>query len=57
MALVQNVKLKVTAADDYEWLINEDTGEIIVEGANIATEDILYALGYRYVIEIDAPED
>ena len=56
MALVQNVKLKVTAADDYEWLINDDTGEVLIEGAKLATEDVLWALGYRYAIEID-PED
>ena len=56
MALVQNVKLKVTAADDYEWLINDDTGEVLIEGTNLATEDILWALGYRCVMEID-PEN
>ena len=56
MALVQNVKLKVSAKDDYEWLINEDTNEIIAEGMKISTEDILWGLGYKFAIEIDPEE-
>lgn len=56
MALIQNVKLKVTAADDYEWLINDDTGEVLIEGPKLATEDILWALGYRFAVEMDPDE-
>lgn len=55
--MVEHVKLKVSADDSYEWLINEDTNEVIAEGQKIATEDVLYALGYRYVIEIDPLEE
>ena len=57
MALVQNVKLKVTPADDYEWLINEDTGEVIAEGSKLSAEDVLWGLGYRFAIEVDPFED
>lgn len=53
MNLVKNVKLKISADDDYEWLINEDTGEIIAEAPRLRVEDVLYGLGYRFAIEID----
>ena len=56
--MVEHVKLKVTPNEDYEWLINEDTDEIILEGHTpLATEDILWALGYKFAIEMDALED
>ena len=55
--MVEHVKLKVSADDSYEWLINEDTDEVILEGSKLATEDILWALGYKFAIEMDAPED
>ena len=51
--MVEHVKLKVTADDSYEWLIDEDNGAIIAEGSKIPTEDILWALGYRFSVEID----
>jgi hypothetical protein len=56
MAIIQNVKLKVTAADDYEWLINDDTGEILAEGHKLTAEDVLWGLGYRFAIEFDPEE-
>ena len=56
--MVEHVKLKVTANEDYEWLINEDTDEVILEGkVPLATEDILWALGYKFAIEMDYPEE
>ena len=55
--MVEHVKLKVTPDDSYEWLIDEDTDEVIAEGPKIATEDVLWALGYKVTIEMDAPED
>ena len=54
--MVEHVKLKVTIDDSYEWLINEDTNEIILEGASLKTEDILWALGYKFAIEVDPDE-
>lgn len=51
--MVEHVKLKVSYNEDYEWLINDDTGEVIAEGEKLAAEDILFALGYRFVIEVD----
>jgi len=54
--MVEHVKLKVSADDSYEWLINDDTDEVIAEGKKIATEDVLWALGYKVTIEIDPNE-
>ncbi len=54
--MVEHVKLKITMDEDYEWLINEDTNEVILEGPKLATEDILWALGYRFAIEVDPNE-
>lgn len=54
--MVQNVRLKVNMDDSYEWLIDEDTEEVIAEGPKIATEDVLWALGYRFAIEVDPNE-
>ena len=51
--MVEHVKLKVSANDDYEWLINEDTNEIIAEGHKLTAEDVLWALRYKFSIEID----
>lgn len=53
ISMVEHVKLKISANDDYEWLIDEDTNEILAEGHKLAAEDVLYALGYRFSIEID----
>ena len=53
ISMVEHVKLKVSANDDYEWLINEDTDEIIAEGHKLTAEDVLWALGYKFSIEID----
>ena len=55
--MLEHVKLKVSADDSYEWLINEDTDEVIAEGHHIPVEDVLWALGYRFAIEIDPLED
>lgn len=55
--MVEHVKLKVSANDDYEWLINEDTNEVLAEGQRLSAEDVLWALGYRVSIEIDPFED
>ena len=55
--MVEHVKLKVSINDDYEWLINEDTNEVIAEGPKISTEDVVWALGYRVSIEVDPFEE
>lgn len=38
---------------DNEWsaLIDISTGEVLVEGKDLAPEDFLFALGYRFEIE------
>ena len=54
--MVEHVKLKITVADDYEWLINDDTGEVIAEAPQLRAEDILWGLGYKFAIEVD-PDD
>ena len=54
--MVEHVKLKVNADDTYEWLINEDTNQVIAEGYKLTAEDVLWALGYRFAIEIDPEE-
>lgn len=51
--MVQNVKLKVSVDDDYEWLIDRDTDEVLAEGHKLSAEDVLWALGYKFSIEID----
>ncbi len=56
MAIVKNVKLKISANDDYEWLINDDTGQVIAEAQKLTVEDVLFGLGYRFAIEIDPNE-
>ena len=53
ISMVEHVKLKVSVNDDYEWLINEDTDEVIAEAPKLSAEDVLYALGYRFSIEVD----
>lgn len=47
--MIDNVKLIVY--DDFEQLINKDTGEVLVSGHRLRAEDILFALGYRFDIE------
>lgn len=54
--MVEHVKLKVTMDDNYEWLIDNDTGEVLAEGHKLSTEDVLWALGYRFAIEVDPNE-
>ena len=54
--MVEHVKLKISADDSYECLINEDTNEIIAEGSKLSVEDVLWALGYRFAIELDPEE-
>ena len=51
--MVEHVKLKVSVNDDYEWLIDEDTNEVIPEAHKLSAEDVLYALGYKFSIEVD----
>ena len=53
VSMIEHVKLKVSVNDDYEWLINEDTDEVIAEAQKLSAEDVLYALGYKFSIEID----
>lgn len=57
ISMVEHVKLKVSVNDDYEWLINEDTNEILAEGQKLSAEDVLWALGYKFAIEIDPFEE
>lgn len=56
MATVTNVKLRVSMNGDYEWLIDNDTEEILAEGHRLSAEDVLWALGYRFAIEVDPEE-
>ncbi len=51
--MIEHVKLKVSYDGQTEWLIDEDTNEIIAEGNPLRAEDVLWALGYRFAIEID----
>ena len=51
--MIEHVKLKVSYDGQTEWLINEDTNEVIAEGNPLNAEDVLWALGYRFAIEID----
>lgn len=51
--MVEHIKLKVSYDEQTEWLINEDTNEIIAEGSPLNVEDVLWALGYRFAIEVD----
>jgi hypothetical protein len=55
--MVTNVKLKVSVNDDYEWLIDNATGEILVEAPQLRAEDVLYGLGYKFAIEVDPEEE
>lgn len=52
----QNIKLKISANDDYEWLIDNDTNEVLAEAPQLSAEDVLWALGYRFAIEVDPNE-
>ena len=54
--MVEHVKLKISATDEYEWLINDDTGEVLIEGIRLSAEDVLWGLGYKFSIEVD-PND
>ena len=56
MATVTNIKLKVSMNGDYEWVIDNDTEEILAEGHRLSAEDVLWALGYRFAIEVDPEE-
>ena len=55
-SMVEHVKLKISATDEYEWLINDDTGEVLIEGIRLSAEDVLWGLGYKFSIEVD-PND
>lgn len=54
--MVEHVKLKVSANDDYEWLIDEDTGEVLAAAQKLSVEDVLWGLGYKFAIEVDPNE-
>ena len=54
--MVEHVRLKVSVDDDYEWLIDEDTGEVVAEGQQLRVEDVLWGLGYKFTVEVD-PKD
>ena len=51
--MIEHVKIKVSANDDYEWLIDADTEEVLAEGQMLRVEDVLWGLGYKFSIEID----
>ena len=51
--MVEHVKLKVSVDGDYEWLIDEDTEDVLVEGQQLRVEDVLWGLGYKFTIEVD----
>ena len=51
--MVEHVKLRISYDGSTEWLINEDTNEILVEGSPLKAEDVLWAVGYRFTIEVD----
>lgn len=53
--MIKNVRLEV--GDNYEWIINADTNEVITEGHRLSAEDILFALGYRFDIVERGVED
>lgn len=44
------MNLQLIIEDDYETILNKDTGEVICEGHKLAAEDVLFALGYRFEI-------
>lgn len=46
---MDNIILRVS--EDYEWIINKYTGEVIAEGHKLTAEEVLFALGYRFEIE------
>lgn len=48
--MIDNVKLIVY--DDFEQLINKDTGEVLASGYRLRAEDVLFALGCRFDIEL-----
>lgn len=51
--MIEHVKLKVSADDSHEWLIDEDTNEVLVDAPQLRAEDVLWALGYRFAVELD----
>jgi len=53
--MIKNIRLEVS--DDYEWIINTDTDEVIAEGHKLSAEDMLFALGYRFDIVERGVED
>lgn len=53
--MIKNIRLEVS--DDYEWIINTDTDEVIAEGHKLSAEDVLFALGYRFDIVEREVED
>lgn len=46
---MNNLILRVS--EDYEWIVDKNTGKIIAEGHKLTAEDVLFALGYRFEIE------
>lgn len=46
---MDNLILRVS--EDYEWIVDKNTGEILAEGHKLTAEDVLFALGYRFEIE------
>ena len=55
--IAQAELIKAESTTDYEWLINEDTDEVLAEGPILRAEDVLWALGYRFTIEVDPTEE
>lgn len=46
---MQNLVLKIS--EDWEQLIDKDTGEVLCESHKLDAEDVLFALGFRFEIE------
>ena len=54
--MYEHITLRVNMDNSWERLINNDTGEVLVEGPRLRAEDVLWGLGYKFGIEIDPNE-
>lgn len=54
---MNNLLIKYNRYNDWEQLINKDTGEILCEGHKLDAEDVLFALDYRFEIEEDYEDE
>ncbi len=46
---MDNIVLVVS--EDYEWIVDMNTGEILAEEHKLTAKDVLFGLGYRFKIE------